>query len=308
MRKLTNRAVKAIIFRSDGRILMQQRDDFPGLPFPGCWNFFGGQAEEAESPSDALERELIEELGCVPGRLGPELLKWEWHSDWTATQNHFFPVHCEVEIDRLVLTEGQAMAWFPLEDLVRVPLTPAVYENFSEIAKFLDQFRDDPVNAIEDGLLAFNDLRKKHERVFYVKQNPCIFSRQQMFLLKALACLRNVPVFRVCLHTDDQCDVHEMLMVHTVPTSVGPLKQNKTSLSYHVFEGSLTIKMHDESGAVSKEYYLGDGQPSELRGVSLRLNASQYRSVHSTSPFAIFLEVASGPFRDSDTLWLTSRG
>lgn len=307
MLKLTNNAVKAIIFRSDGRILMQQRDEFHGLPFPGCWNFFGGLAEEGESPVKALERELVEELGCAPGRLGHELFKWEWHSDWAMTQNHFFPIHCDTQTDRLVLAEGQAMAWFSLEDLVRIPLTPAVYENFFEVARFLAGFRENPVNAIEERLLVFNNCWKKNERVFYAKKNPCILSRQQMFLLKALARLRSVPVFRVCLHTDDQCDVHEMLMVHTTPTTVGPLKQNKTSLSYHVLEGSLTIRMHDESAAVLEEYYLGDGQPSERRGTSLRLNASQYRSVHSTSPFAIFLEVASGPFQDSDTLWLTPR-
>ena len=153
----------------------------------------------------------------------------------------------------------------------------------------------------------FNNLKKKNDRVFYARENPCVLSRQQIVLLKELACLRNIPVFRVCLHTDDQCDIQEMLMVHTIPTSVGPLKQNKTSLSYHVFEGSLTIKMHDEIGVVSKEYLLGEGRPSELRAVSLRLNASEYRSVHSTSPFSIFLEVASGPFQDSDTLWLNPR-
>src|SRR5215467_5534605 len=116
MHKLTTRAVKAIIFRDDGRLLMQQRDEFPGLPFPGCWNFFGGAAEEGETLDKALERELVEELGCVPGRLGPELLKWDWHSDWAATQNHFFLLHCETDLDRLALTEGQAMAWFSMED------------------------------------------------------------------------------------------------------------------------------------------------------------------------------------------------
>jgi cupin fold WbuC family metalloprotein len=187
-------------------------------------------------------------------------------------------------------------------------LAPEVYENFFELANFLVEFRVDLVIAIEGALLAFNDLRKKHDRVFYANRNPCILSRQQMFLLKALAHLRDVAVFRVCLHTDDQCDVHEMLMIHTCPTKIGPLKQDKTSLSYHVFEGSLTIKMYDESAALAvEEYYLGYGPPSNRRGTSLRLNASQYRSVHSVSQFTIFLEVASGPFKDSDTLWLESR-
>lgn len=285
---------------------MQKRDELPGLPFPGNWNFFGGLVKEGESTEEALERELVEELGCVPGRLSPELFQWTWESDWASTRNHFFPVLCEIATDRLVLTEGQAMAWFTLEELVRVSLTPAVYANFSRTAEFLTRYRGDTVGTIEDSLLIVNNLRKKNDRVFYARENPCALSRQQMFLLKELACLRNIPVFRCCLHTDDQCDIHEMLMIHTSPTSVGPLKQRKTSLSYHVFEGALNVKMHDETGVVTKEYFLGEGGPPELRCASLRLNASEYRSVHSTSPFSIFLEVASGPFQDNDTLWLTS--
>jgi 8-oxo-dGTP diphosphatase len=307
MRKLTNTSAITIIFRNDGRVLMQQSTELSGSPFPGCWSFFGGLADEGESPAKALDRELVKKFGGVPGQLGPELLNWEWHSDWTATSKHFFPVHCEIEIERFALAEGQPMAWFSLEDLVKVPLTPAVYENFFELANFLVEFRVDLVIAIEGALLAFNDLRKKHDRVFYANRNPCILSRQQMFLLKALAHLRDVAVFRVCLHTDDHCDVHEMLMIHTCPTKIGPLKQDKTSLSYHVFEGSLTIKLYDESAAVVEEYYLGYGPLSNRRGTSLRLNASQYRSVYSVSQFTIFLEVASGPFKDSDTLWLNAQ-
>ena len=126
-----------------------------------------------------------------------------------------------------------------------------------------------------------------------------------MFLLKELALLRNVPVFRCCLHTSDQNDVHEMLMIHTRPSSVGPLRQKKTSLSYHLFEGAMTIKLHTENGEVTSEYFLGNGPSADARVTSLRLNASEYRSVHSTSHYSIFLEVASGPFQDSDTVWLT---
>lgn len=301
-----NRAVKAVIYRSDGCVLMQKRDASPGLPFPEHWNYFGGLIEDNESPGTAMERELVEELGCVPGTLSPELFEWTWQSDWASTRNHFFPVHCEVATDHLVLTEGQAMAWFPIEELVNLPLTPAVYENFARIAAFLAPYRNDLVSSIENRLLVANNLRKKNERVFYAKVNPCALSRQQMFLLKELACLHNIPVFRCCLHIDDKCDIHEMLMMHTRPTSVGPLKQKKTSLSYHVLEGALDIKMHDETGIVKTEYFLGKGGAPESRLVSLRLNASEYRSVHSISHFSIFLEVASGPFRDSDTLWLNS--
>lgn len=287
---------------------MQQRDDIPGLPFPGCWNFFGGLMEAGESPEKALERELLEELGCMPGQLFPELFQWTLGRDCLATQNHFFPISFEVTTDQLVLTEGQAMGWFPLEELVRLPLTPAVYENFSRIAKFFIGHRDDLIQSIENSLLVTYDLHKKNDRVFYVRTNPCALSRQQMFLLKELACLRNTLLFRLCLHTDDQCSIHEMLMINTRTNSVRPHKQNKSSLSYHVFEGTLTVKMHDEAGMVTREYFLGKGCAPELRYTSLRLNANEYRSIHSTSPFSIFLEVAHGPFVDNDTQWLSCNG
>ena len=283
---------------------MQQRDELADLPFPGCWNFFGGLAEETESTEEALERELTEELGCVPGRFEPELFQWEWKSDWASTNNHFFPVRNEMEISRLVLNEGQGFAWLSVEDLVERPLTPAVYETFSRVAKFLSDLRPDLANRIEDRLLSFNNLQKKNSRVFYAKENPCGLSRQQIFLLKELASLRNIPVFRVCLHTDDQCDIHEMLMVHTAPTSVGPLKQCKTSLSYHIIEGSLEIDLHEDRGRNTRKFVLGKNNPCTDRLSSLRLRADEYRTVRSTTPFAMFLEVASGPFQDGDTQWL----
>jgi 8-oxo-dGTP diphosphatase len=128
-------AVKAIINRSDDCILLQQRDHTPGLSFPGCWTFFGGQVETDESLEDALKRELIEELGCVPGPVGDELFKWEWRGEH-PTQNHYFPVYCEVDDNILVLNEGQAMSWFSVDELQRIQLTPCVYENLPQITSF----------------------------------------------------------------------------------------------------------------------------------------------------------------------------
>ena len=285
---------------------MQQRDVSPDLPFPGCWTFFGGLAEEGESTDEALERELTEELGCVPGRLEPELLQWKWQSDWASTQNHFFPICCRIETDDLVLSEGQAMEWFLMKELLDLPLTPAVYENFSMIVKFLIQFSPDLVDQLEDRLLELNGLIKKNDRVFYARENPCGLSRQRIFLLKEIASLRNTPVFRVCMHTDDLCDIHEMLMVHTTPTSIGPLKQNKTSLSYHIIEGILEIELHDDHGRRLKKFVLSKNNLVTSHLSSLRLRANEYRSIRSTTPFAIFLEVASGPFQDSDTQWLNN--
>lgn len=137
MSNLTNHAVKAIIYRNDGHVLLQQRDYTPSLIFPWCWTFFGGQVETGESLKSALQRELLEELGCVPGRVGDELFQWEWLGEHPS-QNHYLPVYCEVNDDDLVLNEGQAMSWFSFDGLQDIPLTPGVNENLSKIAIFLE--------------------------------------------------------------------------------------------------------------------------------------------------------------------------
>ena len=129
-------AVKALIYRRDGRLLLQQRDDTPDLPFPGYWTFFGGQVEPGESLQEALKRELVEELGCVPGRIRDELFQWTWLGKGAA-KNHCFPVSCDIDDRIFSLGEGQAMGWFSIEELTRLRLTPGVRDNISVIRRFL---------------------------------------------------------------------------------------------------------------------------------------------------------------------------
>jgi 8-oxo-dGTP diphosphatase len=130
-------AVKALIYRPNGSILLQQRDDKPDLPFAGRWTFFGGQVEPGENLVDALRRELLEELGCLPGLVGDELFRWNWHGVQPA-HNHFFSVRCDVSDEALVLNEGQAMGWFSLDELTGLSTTPVITDNMFHIARFLN--------------------------------------------------------------------------------------------------------------------------------------------------------------------------
>jgi 8-oxo-dGTP diphosphatase len=64
--------VVAALIEADGKVLVCQRrrtDSF-GL----LWEFPGGKVEAGESPSEALARELREELG-VAARVGPEIFR-----------------------------------------------------------------------------------------------------------------------------------------------------------------------------------------------------------------------------------------
>ena len=136
MESISHHAVKALIYRKDGSMLLQQRDDTPGLAFPNTWTWFGGLVEPGEDLKDALERELIEELGCIPGRIEDELFQWRWSGKEPAV-NHIFSVCFLVNEIDLVLMEGKAMKWYSLEEICELNLTPLVYNNISRISSFL---------------------------------------------------------------------------------------------------------------------------------------------------------------------------
>jgi 8-oxo-dGTP pyrophosphatase MutT (NUDIX family) len=56
-------AVAALLLLHDGRYVMQLRDLKPEIFYPGHWGLFGGAVDSGEKESDALCRELEEELG-----------------------------------------------------------------------------------------------------------------------------------------------------------------------------------------------------------------------------------------------------
>lgn len=64
--------VVAGVIRKGGRILIAQRKDDCKRE-PGKWEFPGGKVEEGEKPQEALEREIMEELG-IRIRAGSKLL------------------------------------------------------------------------------------------------------------------------------------------------------------------------------------------------------------------------------------------
>ncbi len=51
--------VTMAILYQEGQFLMQLRDDFPHIIYPGVWGFFGGHIEIGENADIGIRRELL---------------------------------------------------------------------------------------------------------------------------------------------------------------------------------------------------------------------------------------------------------
>lgn len=110
-------AAVGILRKPDGTVLMAQRP--AGKVYSGYWEFPGGKVETDETPSEALVRELHEELGIRAQSPFP----------WCCME-HCYPharvrLHCfiiEQWEGELVSCENQALAWQQQVDVS--PLLP----------------------------------------------------------------------------------------------------------------------------------------------------------------------------------------
>lgn len=105
-----------LIVAADGRLLLQHRDNIPGLVGAGEWGFFGGHLEPGEQPTQAFLREIEEELAWRPRHI--ELFTTvEFTRGDERVRSYAYAAHLDAPLETLVLGEGQAMALFASDAL-----------------------------------------------------------------------------------------------------------------------------------------------------------------------------------------------
>lgn len=100
--------------RAGGEILLQLRDDRPGLVNANCWSTVGGSIEPGETPLEAALREMAEETGKTQEVLAPAG-QTEVASTWRENARlriHLFGAAVDWSLDDLILGEGQGLDWF----------------------------------------------------------------------------------------------------------------------------------------------------------------------------------------------------
>lgn len=120
--------------------------------------------------------------------------------------------------------------------------------------------------------------------------------------------LESSHFIRLCLHSNNNDLVNEMLMAGRYGTGSDWHYQPKGTISYHVLFGSLTV--YFKEGSMSKTMTLVDfssclseqSAPGDMN-CSLRAPANVPRRNLVESDVCVFLELYSGPY-NNDTVWL----
>jgi len=198
------------------------------------------------------------------------------------------------------ITFKKNMKVFKIFDLITIPLSCATINVFFSIFEFVTKEKN-KIEKLEQHFLEHFSLIKKNERVYYTKNLPSQFSYFEARALREIAKIKNEPILRICLHQNDNENVNEMLMVHSFPHKVGPLKQaNKHSISYFAIDGFATITQYDDNLNIISEMTISS---NKAESQFCRIDATKYRTIESHSSYFIFIEICAGPFKDEDTIW-----
>lgn len=102
--------VGALLLRRDGSVLLERRSAGAELA-PGVWDTPGGKMEPGESPSDAIVRELREELGLEAAPVEGQVVFDDFDGiAKRCLRHHVFKV--EGSFSGLSPREGQRLRWF----------------------------------------------------------------------------------------------------------------------------------------------------------------------------------------------------
>jgi 8-oxo-dGTP diphosphatase len=106
------RGSSLILLNGKRELLLQLRDNKPGIMFPNCWSTFGGHLRKRETPFESIQREALEELDYLlvePQYVGN--IPYQGHDCFV-----FMKIDPHVCLRELQVNEGQGAAFFSEED------------------------------------------------------------------------------------------------------------------------------------------------------------------------------------------------
>ncbi len=133
-----------ILVDREGRVLMQLRDDTPGIMFPGHWGLTGGAGHPGETPEATARREVTEETGLDLGKIEP--FKAYYSSETKAAAGgrkpsraaadyelYLFHAPCDTPAGELVCGEGRELRFFGPDETAGIDIA---YNHSEVLADF----------------------------------------------------------------------------------------------------------------------------------------------------------------------------
>jgi len=191
-----------------------------------------------------------------------------------------------------------------LDEIWQADIDDSVVVALSKILEQVEHNSPGLVAKLEGKFLQDFNLSKKSNRVFFARSETVIANETVISFLGAFAVANGEKTARLCMHQDQGQVIQEMMMIHAEPIITGPLRQNRdTSVSYHMVRGALEITLHHGGAVGDKVYLIASGNDQPSANSSLRVSAKIFRTIRTLTDSAVFIEVQSGPFTDSDTEW-----
>jgi 8-oxo-dGTP diphosphatase len=112
--------VVCAITEQDGKVLITQRSSQMAQPL--LWEFPGGKIDAGESETDALVREIKEELNLLI--LPQQRLTPVTHT-YSSKSIELIPYTCKLLSGEIILTEHMAYSWVSIDELLHYTWCPA---------------------------------------------------------------------------------------------------------------------------------------------------------------------------------------
>ncbi len=129
----------------------------------------------------------------------------------------------------------------------------------------------------------------------------CNITNNDILFLKEEAKKDKLGRSRICLHSDNNELIHEMLIVQLKDTYIQPHKHIGKSESFHIIEGSMYVIIFNEQGKIKKIFYLDANTQTPNSSIIYRLSKDYWHSILPCSNFVVFHETTNGPFNPAQT-------
>lgn len=122
--------VVAAVIIEKGKVLCAQRGKDMSLPL--LWEFPGGKVEAGESQSEALQREIKEEMRCEI-EIGEQVEHTVYEYGFGIV--HLTTFECKITEGKPVLTEHESIKWLAPDELPLLDWAPADIPAIEKLSK-----------------------------------------------------------------------------------------------------------------------------------------------------------------------------